>query len=128
MRAGQRSAGFDGARAWSALLAAIVILLQGLIPAAAIAHDASPAVQICTLEGVKLIAAPDRDVHKDHGFAGLACEQCVMASFAAVVDEAPAPPVRHALAAPTVRAVGRAFPNFARAPPRPPSTAPPAFA
>jgi len=127
MRTSRRWVGFDGARAWTALLAAIVILLQGLIPAAAIAHNASQNVQICTLEGVKLVA-PDRDGHKDHGFAGLACEQCVMASFAAVVAEPPAPPLRYALAAPIAHATGRAFPNFARAPPRPPSTAPPAFA
>ena len=107
-----------------AILLALVLLLQGLVPAAAFAHDethGAGAVQICTGAGLKRASAH----HEHHGFAGLACEQCVMASLA-MVDAAP-PPLR-------VRAEALVFvfqpaaerPSIQpRAPPRPPSQGPP---
>ena len=107
-----------------AILLALVLLLQGLVPAAAFAHDEArgPAnIDICTGEGLKHLSAH----HQHHGFAGLACEQCVMASLA-MVDAAP-PPLR-------VRAESLSFvfrpvaerPSIQpRAPPRPPSQGPP---
>ena len=128
MRRGRTRAGLQGARAWAGALAALVVLLQGLIPAAAIAHTYGAGIQVCTSQGLKLLpSAPDQG-HRDHGFGGLACEQCVMASFAAIATTAPSPPVRFAQAAPVGHTSGGAFPPRARAPPRPPSTAPPAFA
>jgi hypothetical protein len=117
-----------GPRPWIALLAALALVLQGLIPAAALAHDHAGLIQLCTAHGVKLVGAPD-----DHGkgghFGGLACEQCVMASFAAVGAAPPAPPlpVRWTWLV-RLPAAPAAAPPPARAPPRPPSQGPPTFA
>src|SRR3569833_913339 len=80
-----------------AILLALVLVLQGLVPAAAIAHDEArgpSGVEICTGEGVRHVHAPGRG---HHGFGGLACEQCVMASLAMV---AAAPPPVAARVAP----------------------------
>ena len=85
-------------RSWPALAAALILLLQGLIPGAAIAHRSSDDLQVCTSAGVRLIAVPGEASHKDHGFGGLACEQCVMASFAAVTPAAYPLALRWALA------------------------------
>jgi hypothetical protein len=113
-------------RAFGAALAALVLLLQGLIPGAALAYDHPREIQLCTAHGVKL-------VRLDHGkgghFGGLACEQCVMASLTAVAGEPPPepPPTAFAYDAPPLPAPAAA-PRQARAPPRPPSTAPPVLA
>ncbi len=112
-------------RAWPALLSALVILLQGLIPAAAVAHGPGGGGSICTRDGLKLSGG---GAHQDHGFGGLACEHCVIASFAALTPEALLLPSGSSRAAPAGRIEVRAFAPRARAPPRPPSTAPPAFA
>ena len=93
-------------RAWGAALAALVLLLQGLIPAAAIAHNhGADQVQICTARGVKLISLHAEGVSHHH-FGGLACEQCVMASFTAVAAVPPAtkPPTAWTYQAPLLAA------------------------
>jgi hypothetical protein len=123
----RRSSAGGGRPAWPALLVALVMLLQGLIPAAAVAHDRQDQVQICTSTGLKLVSLGTRHGH-DHGFGGLACEQCVMASLAAV---AVAPPQA---VPPSARVETVATPQLerpsvrTRAPPRPPSRGPPAQA
>jgi hypothetical protein len=122
----RKSAG-GGRPAWPALLVALAMLLQGLIPAAAIAHDHHDQVQICTSAGLKLVSLGAKH-HHDRGFGGLACEQCVMASLAAV---AAAPPQA---VLPSTRVERVAPPQLerpsvrTRAPPRPPSRGPPAQA
>jgi hypothetical protein len=108
-----------GPRSWLAVLAAVALVLQGLIPAAAMAHDHAGLIQLCTSQGVTLVGAPGGHGQRQGHFGGLACEQCVMASFAAVGAEPPAPPPPAAPAA---------APPPARAPPRPPSQGPPTFA
>lgn len=107
---------------------ALVLLLQGLIPAAAIAHDHAGQIQICTAQGVRLIT-PQSGHGLDHHFGGLACEQCVMGSLAALAAAPPPEPVPTlwAYAAPRV-ATPAAAPLQARAPPRPPSQGPPVLA
>jgi hypothetical protein len=114
-------------RAWLCAIAAMVVLLQGLIPAAAIAHNHADHIRICTLQGVKLIRSPQGVEH--HHFGGLACEQCVLASFAAVGAAPPPQPVAAAWTwqAPVPPAAAAAPPP-ARAPPRPFSRAPPTLA
>lgn len=113
--------------ALAALLASLAILLQGLIPAAAIAHDHAGDVQVCTPQGMKTIH-PAGGPAQGH-FGGLACEQCVMASFAALASTAPPLP---APAAWTYAALAlpapAAAPEQPRPPPRPPSRAPPILA
>ncbi len=108
-----------------AILLALTLVLQGLVPAAALAHDGArgPAVlEICTGEGLKHIHSPHQG---SHGFAGLACEQCVMASLA-MVSAAP-PPVRVQIQAVSFiyRPAAERPSLQPRAPPRPPSIGPP---
>ena len=109
-----------------AILLALVLALQGLVPAAALAHDAaagSGGVEICTALGLKLVH--DGRPGKHHGFAGLACEQCVMASLAMVSADAPPLAIRTDAIVFHYRPVAERPSLLPRAPPRPPSTAPP---
>jgi len=92
MRRAPHSSARDARRVWPALLTALAILLQGLIPAAAVAADHAPGswhVAICTPQGLKTVDIDPSGGHKHGHFGGLACEQCVMASFAGVAAEPP---------------------------------------
>ena len=112
-----------------AILLALVLALQSLVPAAAFAHDeanAAAGVEICTAAGLKLVHAARQ--HQHHGFAGLACEQCVMASLAMVSSEPPPLAVRADAVLFAYRPIAERPSILPRAPPRPPSRAPPASA
>lgn len=124
-------------RAWPAWLAVVALLVQALIPAAALAHArAGDPVQItlCTREGLKLVtvdagagkAAAASPISKPKGFAGLPCLECVMACCAAVETTAPdaAAPVRYAAPAFVLTPFALVGTPGARAPPRPPSQGP----
>lgn len=111
-------------------LALLALCVQLLIPAASLAQDARNDVRtvvLCTVDGAKTVTVPNGD-QQHHGFGGLKCHDCVMASIAAVSPgDAPALPIRYAAEtrlAPLDRATR--LPG-ARAPPRPPSTGPPAL-
>lgn len=114
-----------------ALLAMLALLVQALIPAAAMAHDArdnGSAIVICTVDGAKLIKVGG-DTAPAKGFAGFSCSQCVGASLATVTPE-PAPTVvsvRYTarIEVAVVRILGTR--GHARAPPRPPGQGPPAL-
>ena len=109
-----------------AILLALVLVLQGLVPAAALAHDSasgSGGVEICTALGLKLVH--DGRAGKHHGFAGLACEQCVMASLAMVSAEPPPLAVVADAVVFHYRPAPERPSQRPRAPPRPPSRAPP---
>ncbi len=109
-----------------AILLALVLVLQGLVPAAALAHDSasgSGGVEICTALGLKLVH--EGPAGKHHGFAGLACEQCVVASLAMVSAESPQLAVLADAVAFHYRPVAERPSQHPRAPPRPPSRAPP---
>ena len=116
--------------ALSAVLAVIALLIQLMIPAAALAAEAAAArasvAVICTADGAVERAVPAPDHHE--GFAGLRCLSCVMASVAAITPSGPtAAPVLYTDKA-DVDLPGRDRPRaLSQAPPRPPSTAPPAF-
>ncbi|CAN1541212.1 hypothetical protein MCEMIH16_01780 [Caulobacteraceae bacterium] len=110
-----------------AALALFALFVQLLIPAASLAHEAqnrSQTVVICTLDGAKTVVVPGDG--PAHGFGGLKCHDCVMASVAAVQPgDAATVPVRYATEA-RLTLTGLARPQArSRAPPRPPSTAPP---
>jgi hypothetical protein len=115
--------------AWTALLAAVVLLIQGLAPAMAMPM-ASPlgggvTVQICTHDGVRSITLPgDQAPPAPHGDC---CDHCVMAVGLAVPLAAPALPVRYAHAEAIIRGAPVSPAALARAPPRPPSQGPPAL-
>ena len=112
-----------------AILHALVLALQGLVPAAALAHDdagRAGGVEICTAAGLQLVHTAQR--HRHHGFAGLACEQCVMASLAMVSAEPPPLMVRADAVLFAYRPTAERPSILPRAPPRPPSRAPPVSA
>jgi hypothetical protein len=110
-----------------AALALFALCIQLLIPAASLAHEAqgsSRTVVLCTLDGAKTVVVPGDG--PAHGFGGLKCHDCVMASVAAVQPgDATVIPVRYALDSRRDRAGLAQPPARSRAPPRPPSTAPP---
>ena len=116
-----------GVAAWLGVLA---LLIQALLPAAAMAaqsRGSGEQIVICTLAGVKTVTV-DAKTHEKGGeaFAGLPCADCLAASTAAV----PLPELEVALAvfasAPIEHAPERNWaPRLARAPPRPPGQGPP---
>jgi hypothetical protein len=112
-----------------ALLAMLALLVQALMPAAAMAHDAAgQAVVICTTDGAKTVEVAGEVIGKKDpkGFAGLPCAQCVAVSLAVTTppDIAVAPVLYSARieAPPHAALTGVAM---ARAPPRPPGQGPP---
>lgn len=114
-----------------AVLAVLALLTQLMIPAAALAAETAAArsqiAVICTADGAVEMAVPTSpDHHK--GFAGLQCHSCVMASVAAIAPGEPLiAPVFYAARIETA-VPGQDRPQTrSRAPPRPPSTAPPSF-
>jgi len=115
----------------SVTLAILSLLTQLMIPAASLAHEAAPidhrATVVCTAEGAVTLSVPD-DAGEHDGFGGFKCHDCVMASVATVqVGALAVEPARYAVD------LGMARPGRDRpaprghAPPRPPSTAPPAL-
>jgi hypothetical protein len=112
-----------------ALLAMLALLVQALIPAAAMAHDAAgQSVVICTADGAKAVdVAGDVIGKKDpKGFGGLPCAQCVAVALATTTppDIAVAPVLYSARIAPAPHAALTGV-ALARAPPRPPGQGPP---
>ena len=112
-----------------ALLAMLALLVQALIPAAAMAHDAAgQSVMICTADGAKVEQVSGDVIGKKDpkGFAGLPCAQCVAVSLAVTTPpDVTVAPVLYAVRitpAPRAALTGVAL---ARAPPRPPSQGPP---
>ncbi len=108
-----------------AILLALVLVLQGLVPAAAFAHDQArghAALEICTGEGLKQVHA---NRHDRHGFGGLACEQCVMASLAMVAAAPPPLRIRSEAIQFAYRPTAERPSAQPRPPPRPPSIGPP---
>ena len=110
-----------------ALALVLALVLQGLAPAAALAHDQTPSsglIEICSSGGLKSVhAASPQSRH--HGFGGLACEQCVMASLTMVAAEPPGLAARFDTVAFTYRPISERPSILPRAPPRPPSQGPP---
>ena len=111
-----------------AILLALALVLQGFVPAAAFAHDDArgpAALEICTGEGIKHLHVAR---HGHHGFGGLACEQCVMASLAMVAAAPPPLRMRSQAVQFAYRPAAERPSSQPRAPPRPPSIGPPLFA
>ena len=113
-----------------ALLAVLALLVQALIPAAAMAYEArnGQSLVICTAQGAKTVTV-DGKKQAPKGFGGYACYQCVAASLATV--DTPAAqvslPVLYAARIQIAPPLARRGHAPARAPPRPPSQGPPSF-
>jgi hypothetical protein len=135
MKAGMTAArhSHNDRRALAALVAVFALLVQALIPAAAMAAptDAAGALVICTAAGTQTLTAdgraagPASSSHK--GFGGMPCQDCLAAAMA-VVAPSPVPaiePVAYAVARVDHAPVARLLAPRARAPPRPPGQGPP---
>lgn len=115
----------------SAALAILSLLTQLMIPAASLAHETAPvdhrATVVCTAEGAVTLSVPD-DAGEHDGFGGFKCHDCVMASVATVQAGAlPVEPARYAAGLGIARPGRDLSAARGHAPPRPPSTAPPAL-
>jgi hypothetical protein len=114
-------------RALAVFVAVFALLVQALVPAAAMAArpSTSGAMVICTGTGVTTVT--DRTTPtKPKGFAGMPCQDCLAAALA--VTQTPALaifPVNYAAARVERPAVERLVKPRARAPPRPPGQGPP---
>jgi hypothetical protein len=117
-------------RALAALLAVFALMVQMLVPAAAMAAQPGPsgALVICTASGTETIAPDGKPLapapHK--GFGGMPCQDCLAAALA-VTAAAPITVQRVAYEAARVdhAPIARLVTPRARAPPRPPGQGPP---
>jgi hypothetical protein len=112
-----------------ALLAMLALLVQSLIPAAAMAHEAGTGQSfvICTVDGAKTVTIDGQAPAPKKGFAGLPCYQCVAASLAVTdtPDSLVSLPVLYAARVEIAPPMARRGMAPARAPPRPPGQGPP---
>jgi len=125
-----RPAAAQDRRALAALLAVFALMVQALIPGAAMAARPGPAATmvICTASGTETVTADGKPAapHKQ-AFGGMPCQDCLAAAMA-VVAPAPAPsvqPVAYAIARVEHAPVRSVLAPRARAPPRPPGQGPP---
>jgi hypothetical protein len=112
---------------WAALLAVAALLIQALVPAAALAAQATGEVrvQICTAEGAQTVVL-GHDGKAQKGFAGLPCHDCLGAAAAVVITpELAVLPIAYAVAPVRHAQTGEAQIQPARPPPRPPGQGPP---
>jgi hypothetical protein len=114
-------------RALAVLVAVFALMIQALVPAAAMAAapGASGVMIICTGNGVTTVSdkAPDS---KSKGFAGLPCQDCLAAALAVTqTPELAVQPVIYQAARIEHAAVQPLLEPRARAPPRPPGQGPP---
>ena len=86
--------GADRGRSWgrtplAVLLAVAALLVQALLPAAAMAAESLAAVRVelCTPQGAKTVVL-DRDGRAQKGFAGLPCSDCLGATLAVTTPPA----------------------------------------
>jgi hypothetical protein len=118
----------EGLRPIAAAFAVFALLIQALLPSAAMAaQSAGGQLIICTIAGAKSVKADAGPQAPPKGFAGMPCQDCLAASVAAV-----APPLLTFEPAPTAigavenHAGPAAQPPPARAPPRRLGQGPPA--
>jgi hypothetical protein len=118
----------EGLRPIAAAFAVFALLIQALLPSAAMAAaqaSGAPLV-ICTIAGPKPVGADAAPQAPPKGFAGMPCQDCLAASVAAL-----APPLLSFEPAPAAIAAVEhhpgpaAQPPPARAPPRPFGQGPP---
>lgn len=114
----------------AALLAVLAVMVQALIPSAAMAAAqgaGGQTIQICTAMGLQTVKV-DGGTEKQKGFAGLPCQDCLAAATAVVLPGPQPSVVRAAYATAFVIDAPRAelSPRSPRAPPRPPGQGPPA--
>jgi hypothetical protein len=118
-------------RALAAALAVFAVLIQALVPAAAMAAapDATGAMVICTQNGTATVAFSQpgqAQTGKPKGFAGMPCQDCLAAALAMTeTPELAVQPVAYVTARIQHAPAERPIEPRARAPPRPPGQGPP---
>ena len=126
MRIGQHF-GARGAGKTAPLLAVLALLIQALLPAAAMAaQDRGQTMVICTVDGMRTIAVDDQGQPAKGGFAGMPCADCLAATTAAILaPEVSVTPASYAVSLAPHAAERRQDPPRARGPPRPYGQGPP---
>jgi hypothetical protein len=128
-RVSDRTGRISGRAHVAAWLGVLALLVQALLPAAAMAAQSGAArgerIVVCTLAGARTVTLGEHD-KGGRGFAGLPCHDCLAATTAAL----PSPePVLERITYATAfveHAPERSWaPQLARAPPRPPGQGPP---
>jgi hypothetical protein len=118
------------ARLAPALIALAALLVQALMPSAAMAARAAGAPQtvvVCTAMGVKIVTVGKGSGQDQKGFAGLPCQDCLAAATATLPPPEPmSVPVAYAVAYADPAPRPETAPKTARAPPRPLGQGPPA--
>lgn len=113
----------------TALLGVLALLVQALLPVAAMAAQSradGQTIVICTQMGAQTIKLDGDGKPQKGGFAGLPCQDCLVAATAALPAPAPvALPAVYVVAQVHHTVARRAAPQLARAPPRPPGQGPP---
>ncbi|HKR86783.1 MAG TPA: DUF2946 family protein [Phenylobacterium sp.] len=135
MRRGRDSKGRTGGRALvAAWVGVLALLVQALLPAAAMAAQAGTArgerIVVCTLAGARtvVVGEPDKSSLAKHGkgFAGLPCHDCLAAATAALPTPEPVIEPASFTISQGEHAPERSWaPRLARGPPRPPGQGPP---
>lgn len=135
MRRGRDRRGRTGGRTLvAAWLGVLALLVQALLPAAAMAAQAGAArgerIVVCTLAGARTVVVGEhgKSGPEKHGkgFAGLPCHDCVAATTAALPTPEPVLEPAGYTISQAEHAPERSWaPRLARAPPRPPGQGPP---
>lgn len=115
------------ARAIAALVAVFALMIQALVPAAAMAAqpDRSGLSVICTQNGTATVSLGGQPA-KPKGFAGMPCQNCLAAALAVTqTPELAVQPVIYQAARVEHAPAERPIEPRARAPPRPPGQGPP---
>jgi len=113
-------------RALCALFAVFALMVQALIPAAAMARPGSEAAQvICTATGTAALTTHGQP-SPGKAFGGMPCQDCLAAAMACVTTpELAVQPVAYEVARVEHAAAAPLLEPRARAPPRPPGQGPP---
>ena len=115
-------------RALAALVAVFALMVQALVPAAAMAatSDASGRMVICTQNGTATVDSKGGQPSAPKGFAGMPCQDCLAAALAVTqTPELAVQPVAYVAARIESTPGERLIQPRARAPPRPPGQGPP---
>jgi hypothetical protein len=107
-----------------ALLGVLALLVQGALTSGAMAAPAFKMVTMCTEHGNRKVAIPVDPADQKHAPCPH-CDHCVAPALAVTPQVTTAQPVTYVTSASLISERPATIPYAARAPPRPPSQAPP---
>lgn len=115
-------------RAVAALVAIFALLIQALVPAAAMAASSDPrtGLIVCAAGGAQAVSSSAAPASGRKSFGGMPCQDCLAAAMAAITTpDLAVRPVAYVTARVEHVAVAVTLEPRARAPPRPPGQGPP---